>query len=320
MRFSLRFVLGGLALLTACGGTGNPGFEAGNGGVTNGTGGAGGAGGSLGGTDGGLGGDGSLGNGKGSGDPGCPAQTQFIYVVTADETLYKFDPPTRAFTTIGQLNCPGGFATPYSMAVDRRGTAWVLYTDGHLYRVDTSNASCAATSFAPGQHGFRTFGMGYATNTPGGTDETLFVGDSGQRPDDSYGPTKGLATIDTTTLALTPIASYDALSARAEMTGTGDARLFGAFEGSPYVVAEIDKRSAKILSQAPQSAINYPPTMSNFAFAFWGGDFFLFVGPGTSTDVFQYRPSTKATTTLKTVNFEIVGAGVSTCAPTQPPK
>ena len=86
------------------------------------------------------------------------------------------------------------------------------------------------------------------------------------------------------------------------------------------MVAEIDKQTAHIKSVAPQNAINYPPDSSNFAFAFWGGDFWLFVGPGTSTDVFQYQPSTNTTTKRTTETFEIVGAGVSTCAPTTPPQ
>ena len=122
------------------------------------------------------------------------------------------------------------------------------------------------------------------------------------------------------TLTLHTVGTYDKVQARAEMTGTGDARLFAAFEGSPYVVAEVGKSTALVMSQAPQSAINYAPGSSNFAFAFWGGDFYLFVGPGSSTDVFRYRPSDGSTTKLTTVQFEIVGAGVSTCAPTTPPK
>lgn len=253
------------------------------------------------------------------GSTGCSgAASNFVYVIDGANALYKFDPPSLAFTKIGTVDCTG-FATPYSMAVARDGTAYVVFTDGHLYKVDTSNAHCSSTPFQPGQHNFLTFGMGYSTDAPGGTAETLYVSDSGMG---SGGPSneQGLAKIDTTTFTLTPINAYDKVTARAEMTGTGDARLFGAFEGSPYVVAEIEKSDAKILSQAPQNAINYAPDSSNFAFAFWGGDFWLFVGPGTSTDVFQYRPSTGTTNKVKSVNFEIVGAGVSTCAPTTPPK
>jgi hypothetical protein len=240
---------------------------------------------------------------------GCSTASQFVYVLAADDTLYSFDPPTLTFATIGKLNCPASFATPFSMAVDRFDHGWTVFTDGNLYRFDVKTAKCTGTGYVPNQGGFSTFGMGFSTDTAGGTSERLYVsGSSGQ----------GLATIDTTSLTLKAIGGYDALSGRAELTGTGDARLFGAFEGTPYVVAGIDKTNAKILSQAPQSAISYPPDSSNFAFAFWGGDFWLFVGPGTSTDVFQYRPSTGTTTKVKTISAEIVGAGVSTCAPTHP--
>jgi hypothetical protein len=258
--------------------------------------------------DGGFGGQGQ------GGGSGCAAETQFVYTLTAANELYRFNPPTLDFTLVGVLDCPG-FATPYSMAVDRNGQAWSVFTDGNLYKFDTKTAHCTPTSFVPGQSGFLTFGMGFSANAPGSSDETLFVSDSAA----GSGSTQGLAKIDTQTLTLTPIAAYDKITARAEMTGTGDARLFGAFEGSPYVVAEIDKSNAHILSQAPQTAINYAPGSSNFAFAFWGGDFWLFVGPGFQTDVFHYKPSDGSTTNVKTVPFEIVGAGVSTCAPIKPP-
>ncbi len=260
--------------------------------------------------------DAGPGAGSGSGGPGCAVEATYVYTLDATKNLYKFDPPTLAFTLIGTLNCmpKSPFDTPYSMSVSRDATAWVVYTSGELFQVDTKTANCKSTAYVPGQSGFTTFGMGFSTNAPGSVDETLYVSDA-----QGFGGTKGLAKIDLTTLTLTPIGMYDKLNARAEMTGTGDARLFGAFEGTPYNVAEISKTDAKILSQAPQTAINYAPGSSNFAFAFWGGDFYLFVGPGTSTDVFHYVPATKVTTKVKTVNFEIVGAGVSTCAPTKPP-
>jgi len=44
------------------------------------------------------------------------------------------------------------------------------------------------------------------------------------------------------------------------------------------------------------------------------------VGPGTKTDVFHYQPATQTTKLVKTDSQKvIVGAGVSTCAPTKPP-
>lgn len=254
------------------------------------------------------------GGGPGGSSPGCATETQFVYTLTATNELYRFDPPNLTFTLVGTLDCPT-YATPYSMAVARDGQAWSVFNDGSLFKFDVKNAHCTATGFVPGQHGFGTFGMGFASNTMGGAAETLFVSDSMA----GSGSSQGLAKIDTATLTLTPIAAYDQLQARAEMTGNGNGQLFGAFEGTPYVVAEIDKANAHILNQAPQSAIQYAPGSSNFAFAFWGGDFWLFVGPGYQTDVFHYEPAKKATTKVKTVSFEIVGAGVSTCAPVTPP-
>jgi hypothetical protein len=252
---------------------------------------------------------GLIGVGSSGGTPSCPVETQFVYVIDVNGNLLRFDPPTATFTKVAPIACRGSV---YSMAVDRQAYAWVLMQSGEIVRVDTRSGACTPTAFKPGQQGFsQQFGMGFSTNGPGSSAETLFVSSA-------VGAT--LAQLDLGSLTLHVVGPYDKVQARAEMTGTGDGRLFAAFEGTPYVVAEIAKSTAQVLSQAPQNAVNYPPSSSNFAFAFWGGDFYLFVGPGTSTDVFHYRPSDGVTAKLSTVSFEIVGAGVSTCAPTVPPK
>ncbi len=254
--------------------------------------------------------------GFGGGGTGCAPETQFIYTLANDNSLYKFDPPAATFTLIGTLQCTTSTAIPFSMAVDRNANAWSVFTNGDLFKIDTTTAACTPlTSFVPGQNGFTTtFGMGFSTDAPGSSAETLYVSES------DFGTTvmQRLAKIDTQTLTLTPIQAYDAIHARAELTGTGDAKLYGAFEGSPYIVAEIEKSDAKILSQAPQTPINVPPDTGTLAFASWAGDFFIFAGPGSSTKVFRYQPSTGTTTLVKSVTFGIVGAGVSTCAPFAP--
>jgi hypothetical protein len=58
-----------------------------------------------------------------------------------------------------------------------------------------------------------------------------------------------------------------------------------------------------------------------WAFAFWGGDFWLFTSPtGPTSKVDRYRPSDGTTTTMiPDTGIKIVGAGVSTCAPVVPP-
>jgi surface antigen len=275
-------------------------------------------GGAVGGGTGGSGGgedllDGGL-TGFDAAAPDCAAATKLVYLIDALGDLYRFDPQKLEIVKVGPLACPAPFQ-PYSMAVRRDGQAFVVDGTGHLFQASTTNGACAPTTFAPGQDGFTNFGMGFSTDVPGGAAETLWVSEGA--PAD--GKTHRLARVDLGSMTLTPVGAYDAISARAELTGTGEAELYGAFEGSPYVVAKLDKTSAHQSKQAPQNAINYPPNGSNFAFAFWGGDFWLFVGPGTKTDIFQYEPA-KGTTTLRTtIPQEIVGAGVSTCAPTVPP-
>ena len=250
--------------------------------------------------------------GNGGEGAGCSEEAKLVYVVGTGNELYSFHPPTLAFQQVGIINCPGSNgATPFSMAVDRSSMAWVLFNDGQLFKVDIVNgAACTSTNYLPNQvSGFNQFGMGFVSDTPGGSNETLYLG--------SYDGV-GIARFDFQSMTVVPVGAYDLLSGAAEMTGTGDARLFGFFLSTPTLVAEIDKTNGHILSQAPQPTVDIG---SAWAFAFWGGDFWLFTCPNmASSQVDQYRPSTQATTTVVTnVGFEIVGAGVSTCAPVEPP-
>lgn len=259
-----------------------------------------------------AGGSFAIGEGGSSPSSNCAKESRFVYVIDAFGTLIRFDPPTLAMATIGIIGC----GTSWSMSVARDATAWVVLNDGQLAKVDTRDASCVTTGFVARQGGFPgTFGMGFVSDSNGGNSETLFV--SGHA-----GTTSTLAKIDTSSLALKQVAPYDKMQAYAELSGTGDGRLFAMFMGSPFVLAQIDKSSAKVISQTPLPGVNASGGgAANFAFAFWGGDFYIFVGPGnTRTDVFRHRPSDKTTTKLTSVTTRIVGAGVSTCAPTAPPK
>lgn len=285
------------------GGGGNG--SGGAGGVSSSSDGAGGAGGSI--------FNPSTGTGTGTGGPSdCSEAAKLIYIIGSGNQFYSFHPPTLEITSIGTINCPqnGGFGTPFSMAVDRKGVAWVLFSDGKIYNVDTATATCTATNFQPNQQGLSTFGMGYVSDSPGSEAETLFIADY-------YG--SGIATIDTDTLMVSQVRPYNDISTAAELTGTGDARLYGFFQGSPIIIAEIDRMTGNIISQAPQPTINIG---SGWAFAFWGGDFYTFTNPdGGGSQIDRYQPSTGVTTTVLTgLGDNIVGAGVSTCAPTEPPQ
>ena len=249
---------------------------------------------------------------------GCSDATKLVYVVGKNGGLYRFNPPTLEFTLINAIICPTGGAVPFSMAVDRSGSAWVLFSDGSVWKVSTTDASCSATNYAADQANFNLFGMGFSTNSADSTAESLYV-------DDLDG--KGLGTIDLRTLLLTPTAAFGAplQGKNGELTGTGDGRLFGFFTTLPASVAEIDKPTGAIISNVPLQEVS---TGSDWAFSFWGGDFYLYTAHpsdglpqnDSSSDVTRYRPSDKSVTVLKqNVGFRIVGAGVSTCVPLNSP-
>ena len=236
----------------------------------------------------------------------------YIYVITHQERLYRFDPKNATFSEIGTIRCPNTASMPNSMAVERAGTAYVVFLDGQLFEVSTRDASCSTTPFAPRQFDWMKFGMGFATRF-GGPDEVLYVADTTYRT-----TSRGLGIIDTSSFVLTLIGPFSIpLGNSIELTGTGDGRLF-AFAlptiGSTSRLAEIDPVDAKVLSDTP-IPIGTPD--SPFAFAHWGNDFYLFLAtwPGMPTTVTRYRPTDGSLTDVATLDTTVVGAGVSTCAP-----
>jgi hypothetical protein len=243
---------------------------------------------------------------------GCPdADATYIYLVTEQNELFSFFPPDLSFKFIGNLVCPVlGSATPFSMAVDRRGVAYVLYSDGTLYRVSTATAACTATTFTPNQNGFDTFGMGFASDF-GGPAERLYVSDN-----DFDGQLLGLGFIDTTTFSLSSIGSFGTTIRRSELTGTGDGRLFAYWPdnlaGGGSHLTELNKATGQVVAQTD---LPIGDRNDAFAFAFWGGDFWIFTSAGGTTDVSRFRPTDGTTTMPAKHPSTVVGAGVSTCAP-----
>jgi hypothetical protein len=230
-----------------------------------------------------------------------------VYLITSEGEMLSFYPPTSTLVTIGPINCPGaGNETPFSMGVERSGAAYSVFTDGRLFRLSTATAACRATPFAPGQFGFTTFGMGYAGDQ---NSEKLYVSDNA-------GGT-GLATIDTTTFALSRVGSFvPDLPERCEMTGTGAGELFAYCvdpNGVGGVVAQIDRTNAKVIAASP---VRVGTNNDAFAFAFWGGNFYMFNSSGGGgTTVTKYDPTNQSETVVATHPSTVVGAGVSTCAP-----
>jgi len=246
------------------------------------------------------------------GSDDCNSRARWVYLVDDSSVLLRFEPDSLTFSAIGSLDCPS-FATPFSMSVDRHAVAWVLYQDGALFHASTRDASCAETSFEPNQAGFDLFGMGFVGDGVGG--ETLFVagGDDGGI---GLGSAR-LAAVDTTTLRLTP--RGDTLQGWPELTGTGDGQLWAFFPDTlPPSAAQLDTSTGATLRSHDLSALP-PSSPSAWAFAFWGGRYYVFLQSSgdASTNVYRMDPDGSSSLVLSDTGYRIVGAGVSTCAPVE---
>ena len=259
------------------------------------------------GSDGGLTGDGGDG---GAGWDTCSDSAKLVYTVDANNTFSKFDPSTQTFTDLGTLSCPTGplYAEPYSMGVDRNTIAWVLYTDGQMFRVDIqNNLACTKTPWLT-QHNFVRFGMGFSSDAIGASSDTLFIA----------GPTgSGAATLGTLDTASMNSTTIGGLLSSPELTGTGSAQLWGWFPtpSAPHI-DQLDKTNGSVIRTFPLPSLAGLP--GGYAFATWGGDFWVFLEKDseTATTVYQIDGTTGAIHGATPAGTRvIVGAGVSSCAP-----
>jgi hypothetical protein len=264
------------------------------------------------------------------GSPGiCTGQNEAMYLLGglgSIPALYKFLPATKALSMVGDIVCPvTPGAQPFAMSVDRNADAWALFDSGQIFKLDTKTAACVQTGFLPGQMGFTTFGMGFVSDTQNMGTETLYITQADISPSDDQ-----LGAIDTTQSppVLTLVGHYNGgmgkpspLVGAADATGTGDGRLFGFFRTTPAQIAQIDKSTAQILGVAQLPGVTIGMA---WAFAFWGGTFWLFTWDGVTTTgsmLQQYDPMANTVTTVSSgLGVVVVGAGVSTCAPLVPPK
>jgi hypothetical protein len=269
---------------------------------------------------------------------GCTsAATDVVYVLSLDDHLYSFVPAARTFSDIGALGCniKGDSGTPWSpnsMAVDREAVAWVNYVEqvglsdsaGSIYRLSTKDGSCLGPAASMPDDWYR-LGMSFATDTATNTDTLYVTNNDGA----DVGMGQLLATLDPTTQRLTTIGAFGGMQAQAavELAGRSDGELYGLFtyvfrsEPPPSEISRLDRSTA-----APKVPFALPAVIGaprQFAFAFWGGRFYVF----TQTDdqhtssVAEYDPATGNVDTayVPDAGFTIVGAGSSVCVPLEKP-
>jgi hypothetical protein len=252
----------------------------------------------------------------------CAPGSELVYAVDVEQTLLAFDPRTEALRAVGRVDCPAGrdlggrgAATPFSMAVDRGGRAWVLYSSGEVFHVDTATAACEATGFAPGQQGFELFGMAFVADAPGRPEETLYIA-GGEATD--VGNAR-LGRVDASTLRVAAVGALREEPYGAELTGNGNGELFAYVPGRRSSVVRLDKANAAEARRWPLPPLDAQP--AGWAFAHWGGRYFVFISTQTArgladSRVLRFDPETGDTVVvIENAGRRIVGAGVSTCAP-----
>jgi len=245
----------------------------------------------------------------------CPAEAKLVYVIDQNNTFSSFDPQSQVFKDLGVLDCPSqAQATPFSMTVDRSGTAWVLYSSGELFRVPTLTLACTKTTWTA-QLGLETFGMGFATNAANSSDEKLYIAGGAIDPNTGMlSTTSTLASLDTNLFVATKIGE---VTGWPELTGTGDAKLWAFFpdETSPRV-SSLDRGDGA--ESTAFNTITLAGQPAAWAFAAWGGSFWIFLQRGGEPDTTVWKldgMTGMLTPVRRNTSRIIVGAGVSTCAP-----
>ncbi len=241
-------------------------------------------------------------------DEECAGEIKLVYVFTRDAKIVRFDPATLTFTELGRVICPTS-SDANSMAIDRHGEAWLAFTDTRVFNVPLRTLECTEVVLNWPEGNGRTgrFGMAFSKDDSE-TGESLFMGGN------------GLWKTDPRTLEVQHIGEAKPLSAVFELSGTGDGKLFGWGAGNG-ILGRLDLVSGNVLEWEQTNVVG-----RDWAFAQWGGDFWLFVqldrGEGfKSTSVVRYSPLTRTSAVVvEDAGMIVVGAGSSTCAPYAPPK
>jgi hypothetical protein len=245
----------------------------------------------------GSGASGTSTSGTSTSAPTCADAKLNAYLCDDGETLYTFDPMTLATAPIGQLSCPTQ-ATPWTMTVDGLGSAYVIYDDWYVYRVDLATLSCALTPYVPGQLGF-TGEEGIAVAAVGGVDRFFVFGAS---------PDPTLAVSDLTSFVLSPVGPVTPPNGEFPVAIQGDAfgHLYAFSQDSTFF--ELSSASAGVTHLGHPSL----PGGGNWAVMAYGSQIYLFGAGGT---VGRYDPPSQQLTTLGTVGFSVIGASATPCVP-----
>lgn len=199
--------------------------------------------------------------------------TDAIFLMSDEGALWSYDPVLDRFAfVIGPVCATTG--RPFSMAVDGRGRAWILYSDTHRIQLFdiVSPGACVDSGYLPTSPDFPLFGMGFLSRDAARACASLYVHSYSGAGPFAEGPGLGsLGVVEGDPLAVRTLSSIDYDGG--ELSGTGDGRLF-AFTGvSPSKLVEYDPDTGAAIETRP--LVGLPRTNAS-AFAFFAGDLYLF--------------------------------------------
>lgn len=190
------------------------------------------------------------------------------------------------------------------MSISRSGYAYVRYRDNTVYSVDLRTMECEETNY---DSGFGSFGMGFVTEHAQTWEDHLYVANA-----------RELAVLNTETWEMTDIGN---LPSQSELTGNARGELWAFLPLElPAKLARISQTNATVTASHSLPGFPSAGEIDTFAFATWGGEFFLFVrsyGMGRTTDVYRVDGNGRLSLHQENSGRDIVGAGVSTCAPVE---
>lgn len=243
-----------------------------------------------------------------------------IFVLSKTAALWKFFPKTNQFMMLGAVQC-GLPPSTFSMGVDREGFAWVQFSDMQIRKVDVTDPSnCSDPGFVPLQQGIENFGMAFVSNSFSDQCDRIYGNHyNGVAQGDMVSE---FFNLDPVGLGVNLVGYSD--YGLAEVTGTGDGRVFLFAGPDPSDLVWVDRDSGATLEVTPLPGVK---TGGGFAFAFFAGDFYFFTDGQNdfSSEVthMDYDDSDMngqqdIVQVFNNAPLRILGAGVSTCVPTFP--
>lgn len=195
-----------------------------------------------------------------------------IYLLSDGGEVWTYNPASSAFDFVVGPVCRG--ATPFSMAVDTQGQAFINLADSlDVVVLDLlAPGTCDTGAYVRTNPDFGLFGMSFASASATDYCSDLYVMTySGEGPFSEGAGLGRLGRIDAEG-ELSVLAPVDFNGG--ELTGTGDGRLFAFAGNDPVKLVEYDKDTGLLLQTLPLDGVQ---KTNASAVAFFGGDIYIFV-------------------------------------------